>query len=989
MKKQKLVLLGAALLLGAATASAQTRVKGRVTDSHGEPVMGAAIRVAGTKIVTTTDENGNFTLSNVPASAKHLNITYIGMQAATASISGNVNVVLRDNELNEAVVVGYGTAKKLGTVVGSVKKVGGEVVEGKPVLNVADALQGQVSGMQVLNNSGDVGNVNNVSITIRGEGSVSASTTPLIVVDGTPVGVSMLSLINSSDIESVTTLKDASATSIYGSRAANGVIYITTKRGRTGEKAQVTVSQKIGWSQLANSIANPASADELLDFQFLNNIISPTEYTKYKEHGANTDWQKYGFDNAAPMYNTEIGIRGGSERTTYYLSGSYLKKAGLTQFSNIKRTTMRTNIESKVKDWLSVGINQGFSYSEREYDGYTQNGNNNIRSFTTAVYTMPRYWDPYDPESQKNHEVWGMGDLDSKYCLQQQPRTMKDIVYNGSGFVQLTPVKGLTIRSQLGLYATDTRSSRRLLMGLAAVESSTGTRSESHSRSTMWTITNTAEYKFNIGKDHFFTVLLGQEGIKSDANGFSASVSGIQDDRLALLSNGTTPENPSQSESKTEYLSFFGRADYALKEKYYANVTVRSDASSRFGKDNRTAVFVSGGLAWDIIKEDFMLASRSWLTDLRLSASVGSTGNSEIGNYGYFALSASGQYGGQLAYAYAQFPNSKLGWEKQIQGNIGIAATFFGKLHVDLNLYNRKTKNMLMSMPLPLTTGMSAQTMNIGEMSNRGVEVELGYDILKTRDWFLNFHATYAYNTNKIDKLFYDLDEWPMKGNLLCYQVGKSLNFYMPIFAGIDRTDGKPMWYKVGYKGKAGYDYNPETMTKDESQIDDLYQDTGKRLTAPHTGGFGLTLAWKGLTLTADFTYVIGKYLVDNTRYFATSYGNASSGYNVDKDYIYNRWMKPGDEAKYPAYGTDSQFDTSLLEKASFMRLKNLSLSYDLPKHWMERTKFIENVRFNFTGRNIFTVSPFKGADPEIGTNISLSNFPATRDFTLGVEVTF
>ena len=275
---KKLVLMGAGLLLTAATASAQKLVTGHVTDAQGQPVMGATVRVPGTKVITTTDANGNFKLSGVPASAKKLMVSYIGMNTATVSVAGNVQVVLKDNELSEAVVIGYGTAKKVGTVVGSVQKVGSEKIAENPTANVADALQGKVAGLQVLNNSGDAGDVNNASITIRGIGSLGASSTPLIVIDGSPAGTGMLSMLNDKDIESVTTLKDASATSIYGSRAANGVIYITTKKGRSGEKAQISVSQKIGWSQLAGKISNQMNSDELLQFQLENGIITPNQY---------------------------------------------------------------------------------------------------------------------------------------------------------------------------------------------------------------------------------------------------------------------------------------------------------------------------------------------------------------------------------------------------------------------------------------------------------------------------------------------------------------------------------------------------------------------------------------------------------------------------------------------------------------------------------------------------------------------------------------
>lgn len=987
---KKLVLLGAGLLLTAATASAQKLVTGRVTDSHGEPVMGATVRVQGSNIVTTTDAQGNFKLNNVPASAKKINVSYIGMQAQTVDVAGNVSVALKDNELGEAVVVGYGSAKKVGTIVGSVKKVSGDVVEGKPSVNIADALQGQVAGLSITNNTGDVGEVNNVSITVRGTGSVSASSTPLIVLDGTPVGVSILSMLSSNDIESVTTLKDASATSIYGSRAANGVIYITTKKGRKGEKAVVTISQKVGWSQLARSIGNPMNADELLDFQLAHGVIYGEQYAEYKAHGANTNWQKWGFSNHAPMLSTDFSVRGGSDNTNYYISGSYLNQDGLTKFSDFRRYTLRTNIDSKLNDWLSIGVNQSIAYTERHRDGYTVSGNNNLRSFSNTATGFPAYWDPYDKESQKDHLIWGMGTTgyDSKWLLDLQPSNANDIVYSGSAYLQLNPVKGLTIRSQLGLYATQTQANSTKLPSAVALFG-TATRSASTARSSMWTMTNTIEYKFDLGEDHDLTLLAGQEGIKADTYGFSASASGLNDDDLILISNATTPEMGSESKSKYEYLSFFGRADYGFKKKYYVNFTVRNDASSRFGKQNRSALFYSGGVMWDLMQEDFMREQSSWLTNLQLKASVGSTGNSEVGNYGHLGITGTTQYNGQQGFVFAQYANPKLGWEKQVQYNFGFTAGLFSKLTIDFNAYYRKTLDMLMSTPIPLTTGLSSQMQNIGEMSNRGVEVELQYDAVRTRDFYLGLRATYSYNVNRIDKLFYDLDEWPMPNYLINYIKGKSLNFYMPIYAGVDKEDGAPMWYKKGFSGKPGYTYNPETMFKDATKIDDNYQDTGKQQDAPHVGGFGITASWKGLTLVADFSFMLKKYMINNVYFWNTSRQNAINGYNLDRDMLTKMWQKVGDEAELPGYDYDSQFDTHLLENASFLRLKNLSLTYDMPKQLVQRSKFISNVRFNFTARNVFTVTKYKGYDPEVGTNIAYGGFPATRDYTFGLEVQF
>ena len=988
---KKLVLMGAGLLLTAATASAQKLVTGHVTDAQGQPVMGATVRVPGTKVITTTDANGNFKLSGVPASAKKLMVSYIGMNTATVSVAGNVQVVLKDNELGEAVVIGYGTAKKVGTVVGSVKKVGGSVVENKPATNVADALQGQVAGLNIANNSGDVGTTQNISINVRGVGSLSASSEPLIVVDGVPAGAAMLSMLGPSDIESITTLKDASATSIYGSRAANGVIYITTKKGRSNEKAQIHVSQNVGWSQLARSIGNPMSADELLDFQLENGIIYPQTYAYFKGHGANTDWQKHMFDNAAPLHTTDFSIRGGSEKTTYYVSASFLKQNGITYGSSVKRTTLRTNIETKAKDWLKFGIAQSIGFSENSANRFADTRSNNVNSPSTVAASWPRYWEPYSMKS--THQVWGTDSwgilFDPNYYVDAAPSKVENLVYNGTAFAEITPVKGLTLRSQLGLYAIGNRLKSVIMPSYAQLAGGgTGSAARQSVQSSSWTITNTAEYKFNINDNNHFTLLVGQEGIKASYDEFTAQADGLLDDRLTNLSAGTVPAAASESNYKYEYLSFFGRADYDFKQKYYANFTVRSDASSRFGKSNRRAMFYSGGVMWDMMQEAFMRPASTWLTNLQLKASVGSTGNSSIGNYTHLSLSGNTQYGGEQASYYAQFPNSDLGWEKQIQTNVGLTASFFGKLTLDFNWYNRKTKNMLMSMPLPYTTGMSAMMKNIGEMTNRGVEVEINYDIVRTKDWYVNFHTTYSYNTNKIDKLFYGLDQWDNKGALISYMVGKGLNYYMPIFAGVDEQDGAPMWYKVGYSGEAGYTYNPETMTKDESQIESLYQDTGKKRFAPHHGGFGFQVSWKGLTLAADFSYVLGKYMVNNDYYLNTSSSAATQGLNLDRDAL-QMWKKPGDHAILPAFKYNSQFDTHLLENSSFLRMKNLQLSYDLPATWMQATRFFENIRITFTGRNLFTVTKFKGVDPEVDSNLTAGNYPATRQYTLGVDVTF
>ena len=986
---KKLVLLGAGLLMTAATASAQKLVSGRVTDTHGEPVMGATVRVPGTKVITTTDANGNFKLKGVPATAKKISVSYIGMQPTTVSVAGNVQVVLKDNELGEAVVIGYGTAQKVGTVVGSVKKVGGEKVENNPTANVADALQGKVAGLQVLNNSGDAGDINNASIKLRGTGSFTASNTPLIVIDGSPAGTGMLAMLNDKDIESVTTLKDASATSIYGSRAANGVIFITTKKGRAEEKAQITISQSVGWSQLANAINNQMNSSELLQFQLENGIITPDQYQTYKLHGANTNWQKYYFDNAAPMYNTDFSLRGGSGNTTYFVSASYKSQNSLTKVGHLKRYTLRSNLDTKPKQWLNFGLKQSVAYTDRLYnpDVSREDLVMNTSNSVCAAYLYPAYWDPYSEEAKKTHYITFANATDPMWERQMMPATINDIIYNGVAYAQIQPVKGLTIKSQLGLYASDSRIFEAHDPSIPALNG-VGSASASSSRSSMWTITNTVEYKFNIGDKHAITLLAGQEGIKGSSKGFSASATGITDSRLLNFAGATTPNMPGYSSSKYEYLSFFGRADYALMNRYFFNFTIRNDKSSRFGADNRAANFLSGGVMWRLSDETFMAATKSWLTDLQVKYSVGSTGNSEIGNYSSLGLTTTTQYNGDVGLVIAQPSNKELGWEKQIQSNVGLTARLFDRVNIDVNYYNRKTKNMLMSTPLAYTTGFSSMMLNVGQLTNNGVEVEVSYDAFRSRDAFINIYANFAYNANKIDKLFNGQQSWDRPTYYLSYVVGKSINYYMAEFAGVDKNDGLAMWYTKGNhgNGKTVHEFNPETMTKTYSN--DLLQDVGKSYYPNMNGGFGFTASWKGLSLNADFAFVLNKYMLNMDYQFSTNNTNAKQGFNQSRD-MFKMWKKPGDITDIPSLATENVIDSRILQNASFLRLKNLTLSYSLPQQWMQTTRFFDSVRIYATARNLFTATKYKGGDPEKDGNIALGFYPSTRQYMLGVEVSF
>lgn len=663
------------------------------------------------------------------------------MKSQELPIKQTMNVILKpDTEtLEEVVVLGYGSGKKIGSIVGSVAKVNSEKLSAKPVANAMDALQGQVSGLQVYTSSGEPGSSS--SSYIRGVGSLTADNEPLYVLDGTPVSSSVMVMMNPNDFESVTVLKDASATSIYGSRAANGVIYITTKRGKIGEKAVITASGNYGTARLARRVSNPMNSTELLNYQLSHGIIKQETYDKYINSGIDTNWEDYFFKDDAPTYQANLSIQGGSNKTMYYVSGSYYFQDGITPRSEYNRYTFRSNLESRPTDWLRFGANFGATYDEQQTSLFTYQGSNNLNGGIFGTILNPTYYNPYGEDGSKLDVIPGLNRYSPYYLSDKQPSSSNTAQLDGTAFIQLNPIEGLTIRSQFGIEAYDFRqTSKRLASHPDATQG--GYTYEAFRRNAKLTITNTAEYNFKIKDIHDFTILIGQEGIKNDYQRFGSETTGQSDDRLSMLEAGTAATLLGADENDLytyQFLSFFGRINYALNDKYFADFSIRNDASSRFGKDNRNAIFMSGGLMWNMKKESF-LEDVNFLSDLKLKASIGTTGNSSIGNYDHLALVGTNLYNAQGGWKINTPGNGDLGWEKQTLANIGIEASFWNKYRIELTYYNKKTSNMLMDVPVPYTSGFSSITQNVGSMTNSGVEIAVSLDLLKTKDWFVGFN---------------------------------------------------------------------------------------------------------------------------------------------------------------------------------------------------------------------------------------------------------
>ncbi len=698
--------------------------------------------------------------------------------------------------------------------------------------------------------------------------------------------------------------------------------------------------------------------------------------------GISTDWQSYLMKDNAPTWQLDASITGVANNTNYFISASHYDQDGVEPASGMRRETLRSNIDTKVFDWLRVGVNLGLSYEDYETNNFATKGNNPYNVATLSRWALP--WEtPYKIVDDGNGK-WHYGDRkdffdvlglwNPYYLLENQPGQKNKLRLYGNMFEELTPVKGLTLRASQALDAFDYRYRYRQLP--AAFNNKSGSASETFQRYSSMTFTNTAEYKFDVNKVHNATILIGQEAIIYDGSAFGASVSGITDDRLTLLSHGTTPQNPTASIQKKVMNSYFARGEYNYAEKYYLDLSFRTDGSSVFGKNNRWASFFSVGTMWNIKKENFM-QSAEWLNELSLKASYGTTGNSAFSGDPYYpslGLVEVGKYQGGSAFGISSVQNDNLTWEKQKSLNIGISTRMFNRLDLSVDFYNKVTSDMLMTIPYSYTTGHGSGWGNIGSMYNRGFEVSVQYELFNTKDFYWSIAGNINYNKNQITELFGGRSEYVLPNTGIKYQVGESLgDFYYVRWVGVDPEDGQQIW--LDDKGNETKEYS-----------DNYAVFTGKNQYAPWSGGFNTRLSWKGFSVDANFSFMLGKYLIDNDRYFVEN-PNFVGQFNQSVE-MANMWTTPGQITDIPAANSTRQFDTHLLENASFMRLKNLTISYSFPESLLSKVGFIKGVRIFGVGRNLWTVTQYKGADPEIDSNLQLGKYPNTRQFAVGAELT-
>ena len=954
------------------------RVTGIVTSEEGEPLIGVAvIESSATGSGVMTDIDGAYEISvqsGSELSFQAMSFETYSFTVPTGSSEVKCNVKLKSDSqlLEETVVVAYGVKKK-GTITGSVSSVKSDKIESTPTAAFDQALQGQVPGLSVIATSGEPSV--SAKLLIRGTNSINSGTDPLYILDGAEISSADFNTINPSDIENISVLKDASSTSIYGARAANGVVVITTKRGRMAEKPVINFRTQLGFSNMAYGQWNLMNTEERIRYEKEIGMDSGKDYAALSQ--ININWMEEVFNKAAFLQNYELSVSGASDKTNYYISGSFYDQEGVAVGSDFSRFSIRANVEQRAAEWLTVGTNTMLNYQ-----GIMQASDNEpsvVTPISASQFMLP-YWNPYRADgslASSGDGSWKGDGVNPLEWLENNPLRFKKYKVFSSIFAEARPVKGLAIKSQFTVDYTHTTGFGQSYPEFAPNQGS-GSAMRSSVDGLSLAVTNTINYNFDIDSIHSFNFLVGQEGRSYRYEDFSIVAQGQNNNKLTNITTGSRVTSwADTTDNDYGFLSFFARAEYNYANKYYLELSGRADASSRFGASGRWAGFGSVGFMWNMRNEDFMAANRSWLTFAQISLSTGTSGNSAIPNYEHLALvGGNGDYMGTPGLAPMSQGNENLGWEKTWTTNLGLHFGFWNRLNADLELYHKYTSGLLMSVPKSFSdNGFGARWDNIGAMINTGAELSLTGTVIKTRQFKWDLSANVSYTYNEIAELYNGVQEYELATTNLKLVVGHDFGeFYMNRFAGVNPANGDALWYTK--------DGNLTTEIRDEDKVM-----TGKSNNAPWMGGFGTSLAWKGFSLSAQFSWVADRWMINNDRFFQESNGRFQS-YNQSKKLL-DRWKQPGDMTDTPRHGVYMEFDDRLLEDASFLRLKNLMFGYSFPQQMMAKTRFISSLRLYFQAQNLFTFTNFTGLDPESASNIYIAQYPMSRQFTFGLDITF
>lgn len=1035
----------------------QKSVSGKVTDSSGSSLPGVSVVVKGTTVGTITDGNGNYSLPNVPENATLL-FSFVGMKGQELAVGGKsvVNVRLEDETigLEEVVAVGYGTVRK-SDLTGAVSRVGADDIQKSASVSMESALQGRVAGVLVTQASSAPGG--GISVRIRGGNSIQGGNEPLYVIDGVPVysnnnevnpgggqfnelrtAPNALASLNPSDIESMEVLKDASATAIYGSRGANGVVLITTKRGKAGQ-ARVEFDTYQGVQYITKKFdvlnasdlmhwANEGAVNGGETAPFSNETIANPKY--------DTDWQNEILVAGAPMSNYQLSVSGGNEKIIYSISGNYYKQDGIIKNSGFDRYALRLNLESQVKSWMKVGNNLSYArtVNNQAFEGGSGNANSSAL-FSSLAYVpmLPIYNETTGNYSRREDAIVPgyspYNRLNPVHLVNEMTdKTIGDRIF-GNFFVEFKLIKDLTFRSIIG-FDLDSRERDYYFSNNKDPFNRKGSASIGYTKALSLLNTNMLTYEKVINK-HRITAL-GVYELQQRTTQRSGMSNSIFDNDITMfydIAAGTQSGGPGIYSSYTEWTmaSYLGRLNYSFNDKYLLTVSTRADGSSKFGKDNRWGFFPSAAAAWKMSEENF-IKSLNLFSSLKLRASAGRTGNQEIGVNQAVTRYSRGKYtfGGQEVNIYLPtVGNSNLKWETTNQFDIGADMGFLKeRISFSFDAYYKKTFDLLMTYNIPSELGYGSTTGNVGILENKGVEFTLGGWIVDSKDFKWRTDFNLAANKNEVldlgsstiirgARFSYDYGDAFNSGNLVKvgYPVG---SFFGLLTDGIYRTQEEITNNTLKYSGNIVPDIGSARYKDISGKLDadgnytatDGLVDQNDRavLGNPHPKfiyGWNNTITYKFVELSAFFQGVYGNKVLNLNR---RDLYDEMYQHNISQDRFDNAWRVGNENAIYPKAnarigivqripaGVYSDF---FLEDGSYLRLKNLRLTVNIPGQALKNKGLAAKVYLS--GSNLFTITKYEGYNSEvnqqgqsnINQGVDMGSYPLAKSYMLGVNLSF
>lgn len=1024
-----------AMLTGTASAFAQGgKISGNVTDIKGEPLPGVSVKLLGTKTGTVTNTQGGFELSTAGDKGT-LEFSFLGFELQTVPFSGYaaLHIKMQQATANVDEVVVVGARMKRSDLTGAVATVDSKKLLERPATNINQALQGNAAGVFVSNGTRPS---DDASIRIRGINTINAGSSPIYVVDGIIMENNQggFNSINVNDVASIEVLKDASATALYGSRGANGVIVVTTKRGqRRGGDGLVTYDSWAGVSDFTR-IPKTLNAQDLFALRvdaYANGYMKdhPTanrqdyiDNTLLKSNVAFSD-QEFDTYNKKKSYNwldqvTRTGFQqnhalsfsGGSERGIFYLSVGYAGNKGVVQNTKQDKYTGRFNAEYNIKKWLKVGTNTGFT---RTNDGIPSDDVYGKALNANPLLSYDGYRDPatkYTPNYltiyYRSHGEQNNNDFNPFNSLMIQRDRARNRLTT-SNYIDISPIKGLDIRSSYSMdYGAQDWFEFTPHNIQEAIRHYNGDARAKHERwsDTYWQWDNTVTYNTTIANDHRLTVLAGTSTSKRQSNYTKAQGDRFASDDLSYHDLGGAAAIPKTVIGSDFYayslMSFIGRANYSYKDKYFLTATARYDGSSRFSEGNRWGIFPSVSAAWDVTKEEFM-RDVTLFSQLKLRVGYGVVGNQDINNYAFQTLYGSKIDNGNALIANdGRRGNPNITWEKQKQSNIGLnMALLKSRLIITADFFDINNDNLLLNRSLASTTGYNQQWENIGRVNNKGMEFSVTGEVIQKKDFNWTVSGNISFDKNRVTRLYGDLTAiYNLNENVIQREgnvfLGKSLHsIYTLVSGGIAQDWNRKEWEGLNYNGKTvglgdlfARDISGPNGVPDG--VVDQYDRTVVARTDPKFyGGFSTNLNYKGFGLNAMFTYSYGA--TKTSSYYETLIN--SIGESMASVDLLKRWTPQNPNTNIPrviantSYNryNPSDLDYSL-QDASFLRLSVVTLSYTLPERMLSAWK-LNNLRLYVTGSNLFCITPYKGMDPETGDY----GYPPIKSFVFGLNVGF